>query len=114
LLTLSSAGIGLIIAFQSKVSTYFEFFIWLLIGGCFLISIFLLLSVLTQNSDLIEMEINEPKSNYKSKLSKNISDKTKFAGVLFLLGALFSFLLAISQTNFIQIKQSQEGTCCEQ
>lgn len=45
LLTLSSAGIGLIIFFQPKLSTLFEFWVWILAGGCFLISLGLLLSV---------------------------------------------------------------------
>lgn len=109
LLTLSSAGIGLVIVFQPKLTSIFEFSIWLLSGSCFLVSIGLLLSVFTDNGDLIEAEINQSKSTLKDKLDKRISLKTKVAGWLFILGAILAFVLAISQTNFIQVKTPQEG-----
>jgi hypothetical protein len=114
LLTLSSAGIGLIIIFQPKLNSIFEFNIWLLAGICFLFSIGLLLSVFTDNGDLIEAEINQSKSVLKAKLDKRISLKTKISGWLFILGAVLAFTLAISQTNFIQIKPPQEGIQNEQ
>ena len=109
LLTLSAAGIGLIIIFQPKLSTIFEFWIWILSGVCFLLSICLLLSVFTDNGDLIEAEIVESKSILKDKLNKRVSLKTKLSGWLFVLGATLAFVLAISQTNFIQIKSPHGG-----
>lgn len=107
LLTLSSAGIGLIIIFQHKLSNVFQFILWIFAGICFLISIYLLLSIFSDNGDLIESEINE--RSLKNKLDKKILLKTEISKWLFIIGAVSAFVLAISQTNFIQIKPPQEG-----
>lgn len=101
LLTLSSAGIGLIIIFQPKLNSVFEFNIWLLAGICFLFSIALLLSVFTDNGDLIEAEINQTKSILKDKLDKRISLKTKISGWLFILGAILALSILYGAKEYV-------------
>ena len=88
LLTLSSAGIGLTIIFQPRLSSILEFGIWVISGICFLLSIGILLSIFSDNGNLIEAEIQDPESNLKIKLDKRISFKTKVSVWLFILGAI--------------------------
>lgn len=113
ILTLSAAGIGLVVLFKPELKNLFEFLVWFASGFSFLGSIFLLLSVFTQNSNLIKAEIKEPKSELKKIIDRQVASKTKWSGWLFLMGALLSFLLAISQTNFIQINMIKEAVHCE-
>jgi hypothetical protein len=102
LLTLSSAGVGLIITFQSKLNTYLEFFLWLLTGFCFLTSIFLLLWILRKNSDLIEHTIN---NNDSIKLEKRVSLMDTLVSVSFYLGVVLAFILY----SIFLYKSTEEG-----
>ena len=93
ILTLSAAGVGLIVLFKPELKNICEFLLWSISGISFLLSIFLLLSIFSQNSDLIQAEIQEPDSALKKKIEKQVSTKTKWSGWLFLSGAVLFFII---------------------
>lgn len=103
LLTLSYLAIGLLVAFVTQINSLLYFVIWFLACVCFVICIFISLTIINKHSDHLEILISEEGANSEEALL-SIKRNSSILFRLFIVGVCLIFYLVV--THFYAIIQA--------